>query len=86
MKPINGTGDAVKAGVLSAEESLRYAMSLPVATTITGMESFDVLHQNLKVAQGFQPFSQVEMQALRDRCKEFAADGRYELYKVLTQI
>lgn len=82
MKPINGTGDAVKAGVLSAEESLRYAMSLPVATTITGMESFDVLHQNLKVAQGFQPFSQVEMQALRDRCKEFAADGRYELYKV----
>jgi uncharacterized protein len=82
MKPINGGGDAVKAGVLSAEESLRYAMSLPVATTITGMESLDVLRQNLKIAQGFQPYSPQEMQALRDRCKPMAADGRFELYKV----
>jgi uncharacterized protein len=82
MKPINGTGDAVKAGVLTAEESLRYAMSLPVATTITGMESLDVLRQNLKVAQGFQPYSPDEMQALRDRCKQLAGDARFELYKV----
>ncbi|MBV9406415.1 MAG: aldo/keto reductase, partial [Acidobacteriaceae bacterium] len=36
MKPFSGAGPAIKAGVLSAEESLRYAMSLPVATTITG--------------------------------------------------
>ncbi len=82
MKPINGTGDAVKSGVLTAEESLRYAMSLPVATTITGMESLDVLRQNLKVAQGFKPYSAAEMQALRDRCKQMAGDGRFELYKV----
>jgi aryl-alcohol dehydrogenase-like predicted oxidoreductase len=37
MKPINGHGDPVVKGVLTAEELLRYAMSLPVATTITGM-------------------------------------------------
>ncbi len=82
MKPINGAGDAVKSGVLTAEESLRYAMSLPVTTTITGMESLDVLRQNLNVAQGFKPYSAAEMQALRDRCKEMAGDGRFELYKV----
>ncbi|MGB7438611.1 MAG: aldo/keto reductase [Candidatus Acidiferrum sp.] len=82
MKAISGTGDAVKAGVLTAEESLRYAMTLPVATTITGMETLDVLRQNLKVAQGFKPYSDQEMQSLRDRCKQMAADGRYELYKV----
>src|SRR6204780_1729680 len=46
MKPINGHGEPVKAGVVSAQEALRYAMSLPVTTTITGMESLDVLHQN----------------------------------------
>ena len=39
MKPINGHGEPVKKGVLTAEEALRYAMSLPVTTTITGMES-----------------------------------------------
>jgi uncharacterized protein len=82
MKPMNGAGDAIKNGVLTAEESLRYAMSLPVATTITGMEKFEVLHQNLKVAQGFKPYTTEEMQALRDRCKPMAADARFELYKV----
>jgi uncharacterized protein len=82
MKPMNGAGDAIKQGVLTAEESLRYAMSLPVATTITGMEKLEVLHQNLRVAQGFKPYSPDEMQRLRDRCTPMAADARFELYKV----
>jgi uncharacterized protein len=82
MKPMNGGGDPIKNGVLTAEESLRYAMSLPVATTITGIEKPEVLHQNLKVAQGFQAYSATEMQALRDRCAQVAGDGRFELYKV----
>ncbi len=82
MKPINGHGEPVKAGVVSAQEALRYAMSLPVTTTITGMESLEVLHQNLAVAQGFQPMSPQEMQALRDRVKPEAGDGRFELYKL----
>ena len=82
MKPINGHGEPVKGGVVTAQEALRYAMSLPVTTTITGMESLDVLHQNLAIAQGFQPMSPQEMQALRDRVKPEAGDGRFELYKL----
>lgn len=81
MKPLSGAGPAVKGGVLSAQESLRYAMSLPVATTITGMDKIDVVEQNLKVAQNFTPFSEAEMKTLRERCGQYA-DGRYELYKV----
>jgi aryl-alcohol dehydrogenase-like predicted oxidoreductase len=82
MKPINGHGEPVKGGVISAQEALRYAMSLPVTTTITGMENLDILHQNLAIAQGFQPMSPQEMQTLRDRVKPQAGDGRYELYKL----
>jgi len=82
MKPIVGHGESVKKGMLSAQEALRYAMSLAVATTITGMEKPEILEQNLNVAQSFQPFSQTEMQALRDRCKMVAGDGRFELYKM----
>ena len=83
MKPLSGHGDAIKQGVITAEESLRYAMSLPgVTTTITGMDSLDVLHQNLRIAQNFTPMSEQEMNALRDRVKPDAADGRYELYKL----
>lgn len=82
MKPLSGRADAIKKGVLSPEEALRYAMSLPVATTITGMEKLDILRQNLKIAQGFQPMPAVEMQALAARCRPLAGDGRFELYKV----
>jgi len=82
MKPLSGHGDAIKNGAITAEESLRYAMSLPVATTITGMDSLEVLHQNLRIAHSFTPMSQSEMDALRERCKPDAADGRYELYKL----
>ncbi|MBP6820438.1 MAG: aldo/keto reductase [Acidobacteria bacterium] len=82
MKSMGGGGDMVKAGVLTAEEALSYAMSLPVASIISGIESSAILEQNLKVARDFHPMSAEEMQALRMRCAEAAGDGRYELYKV----
>jgi aryl-alcohol dehydrogenase-like predicted oxidoreductase len=82
MKCMGGTATAVKTGLVTAEEMLRYAMSLPVATTIAGIDSLDVLHQNLGVARGFTPMTSAEMQALRERCAETAADGRHETYKV----
>jgi len=58
-------------------------MSVPgVTTTITGIDSLEVLHQNLQIAQNFTPMTEAEMNALRERCKPAAADGRYELYKL----
>ena len=56
-------------------------MSLPVATTITGIDSMPVLRQNLGVARGFKPLSTPEMDALRQQSAGPAADGRFELYK-----
>jgi aryl-alcohol dehydrogenase-like predicted oxidoreductase len=82
MKPMGGTAAALKKGLFKPEEMLRYAMSLPVAVTISGMDSLDVLHANLKVARGFKPLTPGEMQALRDRAAPTAADGRYEPYKL----
>jgi aryl-alcohol dehydrogenase-like predicted oxidoreductase len=81
MKSLGGDAQPVLHGAVTAEEALRYAMSLPVATTISGMDNFDVLHQNLAIARGFKPLSEGEMQALRDRCAPYAADGHLELYK-----
>lgn len=81
MKSMGGTAEAVKKGVVTAEEMLRYAMSLQVATTISGIDSIAVLEQNLRVARGFKPMSAEEMDALRQRCAALAADGRFEPYK-----
>ena len=81
MKPISGHGEPVQMGVFTAQELLSYAMSLPVATTITGVSDLAILDQNLKAAQGFTPLSESAMQALRDRAKPYAGDGHFELYK-----
>jgi aryl-alcohol dehydrogenase-like predicted oxidoreductase len=81
MKSMGGSGEMVRHGGVTAAEALRYAMSLPVATTISGMDSHDVLLQNLEVAGGFQPLTAAEMQHLRDRSRPLAADGRLELFK-----
>jgi hypothetical protein len=48
---------------------------------IIRLDSISVLRQNLAFAQTFQPMTSAEMQALRDRCAAFAADGHLELYK-----
>jgi uncharacterized protein len=82
MKPMSGHGEPIQNGAVTAEELLRYAMSLPVAVTITGMEKGDILKQNLRIAQNFTPMTPAEMQTLRDRVKPVAADGHCELYKV----
>ena len=85
MKSLSGDGRQVKKKVVTAEEALRYAMSLPVATTISGMDSIRVLRQNLRVAAGFKPMSRRQMEALRRRVREESLDGRYELYKTTAQ-
>jgi hypothetical protein len=65
MKPIGGHGEPVLGGVFTAEELLRYAMSLPVATTITGVSEPHILEQNLKIAQAFVPMTTQEMEVMR---------------------
>jgi aryl-alcohol dehydrogenase-like predicted oxidoreductase len=81
MKSLGGSGELIKHGAITVEEGLRYAMSLPVATTISGMDSLEILEQNLNIARGFKPMPESEMAALRDRLRPTAADGRYELFK-----
>jgi aryl-alcohol dehydrogenase-like predicted oxidoreductase len=81
MKSLGGDGRQVKQKVITAEEGLRYAMSLPVATTVSGIDSMKVLRQNLKVAAGFRPMTARQMTALRKRVTDAASDGRFELYK-----
>ena len=85
MKTLCGSGKAVKKKVVRAEDALRYAMSLPVATTISGIDSMRVLKQNLGVASEFKPFTQDQMARLRHRLAAVAADGHFELYKTTAQ-
>src|SRR5271163_3001744 len=81
MKSLGGDGQPILYGVVTAEEALRYALSLPVTTTICGIDSLDVLRQNVGIARGFKPMSPQEMHALRERCRPSSGDGHLELFK-----
>ena len=81
MKSLGGDGDPVRKRAVTAQEAIRYAMSLPVAVTVTGIDSLKVLRQNIDVGRGFTPMSSAEMQRLRTRCAPLAMDGKFELYK-----
>lgn len=81
MKSLGGDGKMIKNQTVSVTDALRYAMSLPVATTVSGIDSLKVLRQNLRIACGFTPMTLQEMEDLRTRCAAEAADGHFELYK-----
>ncbi len=85
MKSLTGHGEPVSKGVVTAAEALHYAMSVRgVATTVSGIDSLDILRQNLAVARGMTPMTEEQMVALRSRVADAAADGHLELYKTTT--
>jgi uncharacterized protein len=81
MKSLGGSGELAREGAVVVTMGLRYAMSLPVAVTISGIDSLDVLHQNLDAARGFQALSSAQMHTLREACRFDASDGHLELFK-----
>jgi aryl-alcohol dehydrogenase-like predicted oxidoreductase len=81
MKSLGGDARQVKKRAITAEEGLRYAMSLPVATVVSGIDSMTVLRKNIAIASNFRPMTGRQMEALRRRVAGQAADGRFELYK-----
>jgi predicted aldo/keto reductase-like oxidoreductase len=83
MKSLGGgqPGRLVAAKVCSVEEALRYALSQPLAALVTGIDSMDVLKQNLAIARAFKPLTEPELQGLLARIKPVAGDGRHERFK-----
>jgi hypothetical protein len=76
-----GAGRSVKQKVVTPKEALSYAMSLPVVTTVSGIDSMKVLKQNVAIASRLKPWSPRQMEALRTKVRDKAEDGRFELYK-----
>jgi predicted aldo/keto reductase-like oxidoreductase len=82
MKSFGGDGRALKQKVVTPKEALSYAMSLPIATLVSGMGTPAELKQNVAIACSFTPMTNAQREALRKRVASAASDGRYELYKI----
>jgi aryl-alcohol dehydrogenase-like predicted oxidoreductase len=85
MKSLGGDGRAVTQRAERVTEALRYAMSLPVCTTVSGIDSLEVLRQNLKIARAFRPMSRSERTKFERALGADAADGRFETYKTTAE-
>jgi hypothetical protein len=84
MKPM-ASGIIARSKIVQAVECLRYAMSLPTSTVITGIDSMEVLKQDLDAVRTFKPFGPDEMAALLRRTAAAAAEGRFEPFKTTSQ-
>jgi aryl-alcohol dehydrogenase-like predicted oxidoreductase len=84
MKPL-GSGLILESNLVTAVECLRYAMSLPVSVTITGIDSVGVLRQGLHTALTFAPMRGDEKRGLLARVAEAAKNRDYEQYKSTTR-
>jgi uncharacterized protein len=81
MKSLGGNGKIVSEAIVSIEEALRYVLSLPIATLVSGIDSEKVLEQNLKIVREFKPMTTEEMAAIENKVQPYAGDGRFELFK-----
>lgn len=66
---------------ITPQEALRYSMSLPISTLVSGMDSLDVLRQNLAVANDFFPLTDAERDAIAAKAASIALGGKFEPFK-----
>ncbi len=76
-----GDGLILKSKTATAIECLRYAMSLPTSTVITGIDSMKILQQDLDLVKNFKPLTETESADLLARTAGAAAEGRFEGFK-----
>jgi aryl-alcohol dehydrogenase-like predicted oxidoreductase len=85
MKPL-AAGLILESGAATAEECLRYTMSVPgVNVTVTGCDSEGVLEQALYLAINFKPMPEDERRALLQRTAPMAQGGKWEKFKTTHQ-
>ena len=81
MKALGGRTQFLTGAGLSAAECLRFAMSQPISTLVSGMTTTEMVDHNSALASDFTPMSEAEQEALLRRVRPVAADGRLEWYK-----
>ena len=70
---------------ITAEEAIRYALSQPIASLCTGIDSMAILEQNLRIAREFVPMTAEEQAAAVDKVFHHAWAGQHEPFKTSFQ-
>jgi len=66
-----------KPGALTIREALEYNMTLPVSTTIIGVDDVAQIEENVKIASEFSPLSNEQMAAIEYKCLPIVRQGLF---------
>jgi aryl-alcohol dehydrogenase-like predicted oxidoreductase len=66
-----------KPGTITIKEALTYNMSLPVSTSIIGVDNVAQIEENIKIASEFSPLSEAEMAELEYKTLPIVRQGLY---------
>jgi aryl-alcohol dehydrogenase-like predicted oxidoreductase len=80
-----GSGIILRSGVVTPIECLHYALNLPTAVVITGMDTVERVDQALEAVRTFKQMSQAEVAKLVSKTKDAAMKGEFELFKTSTR-
>src|SRR4030088_3397238 len=77
-------GILLKSNTVTPIECLHYALNLPTSVVITGIDSMEILDQDIEAARTFKPMSEQEVSTLLARTAKAASRGEFELFKTST--
>lgn len=66
-----------KSGTISIKEALTYNMSLPVSTTIIGVDSVEQIEENVRIASEFSPLNQEQLAEIEYKTLPIVRQGLY---------
>jgi predicted aldo/keto reductase-like oxidoreductase len=85
MKSLGGgikdKGRFITEKVCTVAEALTYALSQEIAALVVGIDSMEVLQQDLAIARSFRRLEGDQLARLLERVKDVAGDGRHERFK-----
>ena len=79
--PTSPQGRIPSQSKISAEQCIRYALSLPIASLCVGIRSMKDLEQDVGIARGFQTLSDSDKEQLIRMAAAEGGDGRHEMFK-----
>ena len=67
----------LKPGTITIKEALSYSMSLPVSTTIIGIDNVAQIEEDVQIASEFSPLSEVQMKEIEYKTLPIVRQGLY---------
>lgn len=74
-------GSIVNKNIATIDECLRFVMTLPVSTLVSGMGNLEHLRQNMEITRNFEPLTENELKTLLNKTYDHAQGGKHEWYK-----